>query len=192
MKNRDKALIALAITAVFLLSECTSSPSTTTYGAEFTEISDSPITKEGYVPEGKTLNIVINATTKNITKVSVQLAFYDDSGDGCTDVMGLEVDSPFPNALYLPQQWLEADKTLVINVTIQQVPKEKTGDSKAKLQDYLDGITNTQGSGKWTISVTDVDAQPNCPSPKAPDAGNSWVLLISPYHFTGNITKLGS
>jgi|GEM_PF-4615837 len=190
MKQRDMALIAISLVAIMLLAGCTSSSSSgPTYAAQFKEVTDAPVTQQGYVPAGQTLNEKFNVTIKNITWATVQLAFYDDSGDGCTDIMGLEVDSPFADALYLPTQAGESNKTMTINVTIQHTPTEKKGKSKLDLQSYLDGVANTQGMGKWTISITDVEPSP-CAHPKAPDTGNAWVLLIDTFHFEGNVTKL--
>jgi ABC-type glycerol-3-phosphate transport system substrate-binding protein len=191
MKQRDMVLIALSLVAIMLLAGCTSSSSSPSYIATFRVVADSPITQQGFVPGGKTLNLQIEATIKNITNVTVQLAFYDDSGDGCPDIMGLEVDSPFPDALYLPTQAGESNQSMTINVTIQHLPHEKKSGSKTDLQDYLDGVVNTQGTGKWTISISDVTASP-CSHPKTTDTGNSWVLLIDTFHFEGNITKLDS
>jgi hypothetical protein len=188
MKHKAAVHIVLAITAIMLLAGCTSSPPKTNYAATFTEISESPSTQQGFVPAGKTLNMDFLATSKNITKVSIQLAFYDDSGDGCPDIMGLAVDSPFPNALYLPVQAGESNTTMTINVTIQHLPAVKKSTSKTELQEYMDGVENTQGDGKWTISIADVTASP-CSNPKTVDSGNSWVLLISPFVFSGNITE---
>ena len=191
MKQRDLVLIALSLVAIMTLAGCTSSSTSPSYIATFRVVSDTPITQQGFVPGGKTLNLKIEATIKNITNVTVQLAFYDDSGDGCPDVMGLEVDSPFPDALYLPTQAGEDNKSMTINVTIQRLPHEKKSGSQTDLQDYLDGVTNTQGTGQWTISISDVNPSP-CANPKAPDSGNSWVLLVDTFHFEGNITKLPS
>jgi len=188
VNHRDAALIAIAITAIVLLAGCISSPPKTTYKTVFTEITESPATQQGFVPAGKTLDLNFQATSKNITKVSVQLAFVDDSGDGCPDIMGLAVDSPFPDALYLPVQAGESNKTMTINVTIQHLPAVKKSTSKAELQEYLDGVANTQGAGKWTISIADVNASP-CSNPKTSDTGNTWVLMISSFVFAGNITE---
>jgi len=189
MNKRNLALIALSLAAIMLIAGCTNSSSGPKYAAQFKEITDEPMTQQGFVEGGKTLNLNFHVTIKNITWVTVQLAFYDDSGDGCPDIMGLEVASPFADALYLPTRAGESNKTMMINVTIQHTPKEKPGGSKTDLQNYLDGVANTQGSGKWTISITDVEPSP-CSKPATADTGNSWVLLINTFHFEGNVTKL--
>ena len=191
MNRRDMVLIAISVAAIMLVAGCTNSSSGPSYSAKFKEVTDSPMTQQGYVPGGKTLNLNFQVTITNITWVTVQLAFYDDSGDGCTDIMGLEVDAPFPDALYLPTRAGESNKTMTINVTIQHLPKDKKGDSKTDMQNYLDGVANTQGTGKWTISISDVEPSP-CSNPKTTDAGNNWVLLINTFHFEGNVTKLES
>jgi hypothetical protein len=188
MKQRDLVLIALSLASIMLVAGCTNSPSEPKYKAVFKEVTDSPMTQEGYTPAGKTLNLKFNVTITNITWVTVQLAFYDDSADGCTDIMGLAVDAPYADALYLPAKAGTDNKTMTINVTIQRVPKEKTSSSKTDLQGYLDGVANTQGSGKWTISISDVEPSP-CANPKTTDSGNGWVLLVNTFHFEGNLTK---
>jgi hypothetical protein len=189
MIKRDMALIALSLAALMLVAGCTNSNSSgPKYAAQFKEITDSPMTQQGFVPGGKTLNLNFQVTIKNITWVTVQLAFYDDSGDGCPDIMGLEVNSPFADALYLPTRAGESNKTMMINVTIQHTPKDKTGNSDTDLQNYLDGVANIQGTGKWTISISDVEPSP-CANPATSDTGNSWVLLINTFHFEGNVTK---
>jgi len=189
MNERHMALIALSLAAIMLVAGCTNSTSGPKYKAQFKEVTDEPMTQQGYVPGGKTLNLNFQVTITNITWVTVQLAFYDDSGDGCTDIMGLEVDAPYADALYLPTKAGTDNKTMTINVTIQRIPKEKNGNSKTDLQNHLDGVANTQGSGKWIISISDVEPSP-CTNPKTSDTGNGWVLLVNTFHFEGNITKI--
>ncbi len=189
MNTRNLALIALSLAAIMLVAGCTNSPSGPKYAAQFKEITGSPMTQQGFVLKGEVLNLNFQVPIKNITWVTVQLAFYDDSTDGCPDIMGLEVDSPFADALYLPTRAGESNKTMMINVTIQHTPKDKNGNSKTDLQSYLDGVANTQGTGKWTISITDVEPSP-CSNPATSDKGNTWVLMIDTFHFEGNVTKL--
>jgi hypothetical protein len=188
MNPRNMVLVTLSVVAIMIIAGCTNSPSKPKYVAKFKEITDEPMTQQGYVPGGKTLNLKFNVTITNITWVTVQLAFYDDSGDGCTDIMGLAVYAPYADALYLPSKAGTDNKTMTINVTIQRTPKEKTGSSEIDLQGYVDGVANTQGSGKWTISISDVEPSP-CSNPKTSDTGNAWVLLVNTFHFEGNVTK---
>ena len=189
MKQRDLALIAISITAVMLLAGCTSS-SSTTYAAVFSEIGTDPFTQQGYVDQGKTLNMFFNGTTKNMTKVDVQLAWYDDSGDGCDDILAMEVKSSDPDAKYLPSQIMQGTSNISIEVQIQEPPRMKEGKDKGALQGYLDGVANSQGTGKWTISITCMNTQPNCPNPLATDPGNGWILSVTTYHFEGEVSEL--
>lgn len=188
MDGRKAALIAVSITAIMVLAGCTSSPPKTKYVTVFDDYLADSITFQGFVPAGKTLNVPYQDNSTNITHVMVQLAFYDDSGDGCPDIMGLAVDSPFPDALYLPVRAGQDNKTMTINVTIQHTPAVKKGTSKSDLQGYLDGVANTQGKGTWGISIASVNPSP-CSNPKTTDTGNGWVLLINTFVFSGNITE---
>ena len=189
LRQRDLALIALSITIVMLLAGCTSS-SSRSYAAVFSEIGVDPFTQQGYVDQGKTLNLFFQAPTKNMTKVDIQLAWYDDSGDGCPDVLAMEVKAPFTGATYLPGQLQQGTSNISIEVQIQDPPHMKEGKDKGALQDYLDGVANTQGTGNWTVSITCMSTQSNCPNPLATDPGNGWILSVTAYHFEGSISEI--
>ena len=189
---RAPGLVALMLSMLVLVAGCTGQNNPTyKYAATFTEkTSTNPLSYQGYVEEGKVLNIYFQANTDNMTKVEVSLVWYDDTKDGCTDSLGLEVVASKQDLTYDPEQQVEGQSPLVVTVTVQPVPKVKRSNDHVALEDYLAGVTNTQGQGNWTIRVTCVDAQPNCPAPQEPDAGNGWVLTVTPYFFEGQVEDI--
>ena len=137
---------------------------------------------------GTTTSFEFEVNTTNLTRIKFNLAWYDDSGDGCDDTFELTVVSADPSAVYQPHQTNQGTSSIEMTVVVNQLPENRQSDNWDELRDYMSKSTSYKGIGDWKVSITCVDVHTDCPDPKAEDTGNSWVLTVSIFYYEGNIS----
>jgi hypothetical protein len=158
--------------------------------AIFKENGEDPMIEQASTEWGKTTSFTFNVNRTNLTRIKFDMAWFDDSGDGCDDTFELTVVSADPSAVYQPQQTVQGTSSITLTVVTNQVPENKRGGDRAELDNYLEKISSEKGIGDWKVSITCVNVQTDCPDPKAEDKGNSWVLTVTIFYFTGEIVEV--
>jgi hypothetical protein len=186
MKRVKRMLVAVSLCCLVMLSGCVGTQGDE-YQAVFTEDSDGPMIENGATEWGKTTSFEFEVNDTNLTRVTFDLAWYDDSGDGCDDTFELTVISASPSAVYQPQQTVQGTSSSKLTVVIEPLPENRHSGDREEMEGHLRSSAHSRGIGDWKVSITCVNVQADCPDPKASDNGNSWVLTVSVYHFKGEI-----